>query len=64
LVAHTADIHSAKWMDVEADLFEQGFDRLAPLPNTIHVYGSYIRLPGVFQLLADWTRMVEDGKGM
>jgi thioester reductase-like protein len=29
LVAHTADIHSGKTVDVEADLFEQGFDSLS-----------------------------------
>jgi hypothetical protein len=33
LVAHTADIHSGKTVDVEADLFEQGFDRLVYLSH-------------------------------
>jgi hypothetical protein len=32
LVSHTADIHSGKKVDVEVDLFEQGFDRCAILP--------------------------------
>jgi hypothetical protein len=32
LVSHTADIHSGKKVDVEVDLFEQGFDRCGILP--------------------------------
>lgn len=32
LVMHAADIHSGRKLDVEADLFEQGFDRFAFLP--------------------------------
>ena len=32
LVSHTADIHSGNMVDVEVDLFEQGFDRCGILP--------------------------------